>query len=92
MSRKKINISSSSTQNSNQRDLSAQQQTLAVAVISGVMQTSTSVTYDDTLFCRNSASARAHMPQIGTHETRNTSTVSNRSRPTYDHYRHVIRE
>ena len=92
MSRKKIKISSSFTQNSNQKDLSAQQRTLAAEVLNRVMQVSTSVTYDDTLFSRDSASARARMPQIGTHATCNTSAVSTCSRPTYDHHRNVVHE
>ena len=44
MIRKKIKISSASTQNGNKNDLSAQQQTLAVAVINRVMQASKSTT------------------------------------------------
>ena len=92
MSRKKSKISSASTQNSNQKDLSAQQQTLSEELINGVMQASTSVTYYDTLFSKDSASACARMPQIGTHETRNTSAVSTPSRPIYDHHRNVVHE
>ena len=61
-----------------------------MAVINRVMQASTSVTDDDTLFRRDSSSARERIPQIGTHETRNTSAVSTRSRPTYDHHVNVI--
>ena len=92
MSLKKINISSASTQNSNQKDLSAQNQTLAAEVINGVMQSGTSVTDDDTLFSRDSASARARIPQIGTHATCNTSVVSTCSCPTYDHHINVVHE
>ena len=76
MSRKKIKISSASIRNGNQNDLSAQQRTIAAAVIKGVTQDDTSVTDDGTLFSRDSASTRAHMLQIGTHATRNTSAVS----------------
>ena len=90
MSRNKSKISTASTQNSNQKDLSAQQQTLATEVMNGVMQTSTSVTDDDTLLSRYSASACSCMPQIGTHATCNTSAVSTRSRPTYDHQINVV--
>ena len=92
MNRKKNKITSAYTQNSNQKDLSAQQQTLAAAVINRVMQARTSVTDYDTLFSRDSASACARMPQIGTHATHNTSAVSTRSRPTYDHHRNVVHE
>ena len=92
MSRKKIKISSASTKNSNHNDLSAQQQTLVVAVINVVTQASTSVVKDDTLFRRDSASDRARMPQIGTHATRNTSVVSTRSRLTYDHHGNFFNE
>ena len=70
------NIFSASTQNGNQNDLLAQQRTISPGVINGVMQSSTSVTDDNTLFRRDSASAHAHMPQIGTHTTCNTSAVS----------------
>ena len=56
------------------------------------MQASTSVTDDDTLFRRDSASDRSRMPQIGTRATRNTSTVSTRSRPTYDRHRNIVHE
>ena len=56
------------------------------------MQAGTSVTDDDTLFRRDSASARARMSQIGTHATCNTSVVINISLPTYDHHGHVIHE
>ena len=90
MSRKKIKVSSASTQNGNQNDLLAQQQTLAAAVIIGFMQASKSVADDDTLFNRDSASARARMPHIGTHATRNTSAVSTCSLPTYDHNGNVV--
>ena len=82
----------SNPQNSNQKDLSAQQRTIVAAVINRVMQASTSVMDDATLFIRDSASDRAHMPQIGTHETRNTSAVSTPSRPIYDHHRNVVHE
>ena len=67
MSQKKIKVSSESTQNINQNDLSAQQRTLAAEVINEVMQSSISVTDDDTLFSRNSDSARACMTHIGTY-------------------------
>ena len=70
----------------------AQQQTLSAAVINEVMQASTSVTDDNTLFSRDSAYAHARMPQIGTHETPNTSMVSTRSRHTYDHHGNVVHE
>ena len=92
MSRKKSKASSSSTQNSNHNDLSAQQRTLAASVINIVMQASTSVADDDTLFSRDSSSARALMPQIGTHTTCNTSTVNNRSLPTYEHHGNFVHE
>ena len=92
MSRKKSKVSSASTQNGNQHGLSEQQQTLAAAVINLVMQASTSVTDDDTLFSRDSASACARMPQIDTHANSNTSAVINRSRPTYDHHGNFIHE
>ena len=92
MSRKKSKVSSASTQNGYQNVLSAQQRTLAAEVLNEVMQVSTSVTYDDTLFSRDSASARARMPQIGTHPTCNTSVVSTLSCPTYDHHRNVVHE
>ena len=92
MGRKKSNISSASAQNSNQKDLSEKQRTLAAAVINGVMQVSNSVIDDDILFIRESASASERMPQIGTHATRNTSAVSTRSRPTYDHHGNVVHE
>ena len=92
MSRKKRKISCASTKNSNQKDLSAQQKTLAAALINRVIQASTSVMDDATLFIRDSASDRAHMPQIGTHATRNNSAVSTRSLPTYDHHGNVIHE
>ena len=88
----KIKVSSASTQNGNQNDLLAQQQTISAALINGVMQSSTSVTDDDTLFSRYNTSARAHMPQIGTCATRNTSSVSTCSLPTYDHHGNVFRE
>ena len=73
MSRNKIKVSSASTQNGNQNELSAQQQNPAVEVINGVIQASTSVTDDDTLFIRDSTSVCARMPQIGTHETCNNA-------------------
>ena len=92
MSRKKRKISSVSIQNSNQKDLLAQQRTLAEAVINGVMQASIPVTDDDTLLSRYSASARARMPQIGTHATRNTSAVSTCYHPTYDHHVKIVNE
>ena len=92
MSLNKSKISSASAQNSNQKDLTAQQQTLYAAVTNGVMQSSTSVTDDDTLLSIYSASDRARMPQIGTHATRNTSAVSTCSRPTYDHHGNVVHE
>ena len=92
MSLKKINISSESTQKSNHNEFSAQQGTLAAVVINRVMQASTSVTDDDTLFSRYSASDRERMPQIGTHATRNTSVVSTRSCPNYDHHDNVVNE
>ena len=92
MSRKKIKVSSASTQNGNQNDLLEQQQTLAAEVINGVMKSSTSVTDDDTLFSRDSASARVCMPHIGTHATCNTSAVSTLSCPTYDHHGNVVHE
>ena len=90
--RNKSKISSASKQKSNQNDLSVQQRILSAAVINGVMQASTSLTDDGTLFSRDSASDRASMTQIGTHATRNTSTVSTRSRPTYYHHRNVVNE
>ena len=92
MSRNKIKISSASTQNSNQKDLSAQQRTIAAAVIKEVMQASTYVTDDDTLFSRDSASALSRMYQIGTHATRNTSAVSTCYHPTYDHHVKIVNE
>ena len=92
MSRNKNKIYSASTQNGNQNDLSAQQQTIAAAVTNGVMQASTSVTDDDTLLSRYSASACACMPQIGTHANRNTSSVSTPSHPTYDHHVNIVDE
>ena len=92
MSRNKCKVSFASTQNGNQNDLSAQQQTLVAAIINGVMQSSTSVAYYDTLFSRDSASDRARMPHIGTPETRNTSAVITRSLPTYDHHGNVVHE
>ena len=67
-----------------------QQQTRAAEVINGVMQASTPVTDNETLFRRDSASACARMPQIGTHETCNTSAVSTRSCPTYEHPINVV--
>ena len=72
--------------------MSAQHRTLDAALINGIMQASTSITDDDTLLRIDSASARAHMNQIGTHATRNTSAVSTRSCPTYDHYGNVVHE
>ena len=60
--------------------------------MNGVMQASTSVADDDTLFSRDSASTCARMPQIGTHATRNTSAVITCSRPTYDHHGNVANE
>ena len=90
MIHKEIKISSASTQNSNQKDLSAQQQTLAASVINGVIQSSTPVTDNDTLFSRESASARARIPQIGTHATHNTSAVSTRYHPSYYHHVNVV--
>ena len=92
MSRKKSKVSSASTQNGNQHGLSEQQQTLAAAVINLVMQASTSVTDDDTLFSRDSASACARMNHTVTHTIRNTSAVSTRSLPTYDHHGNVVHE
>ena len=92
MSRKKSKISSASIQNSNQNELSAQQKTIAASAIVGVTQASTSVTDDDTLFSRDSASTCARMPQIGTHAACNNSAVSSRSRPTYDHHINVVHE
>ena len=92
MSLKKIKISSAYTQNINQNDLSAQQQTLAAAVINRVMQACTSVTDDDTLFSIYSASACACMHQIGTHATRNISAVITRSCLNYDHNGNVVNE
>ena len=92
MSRKKIKISSASKQKSNQNDLSVQQRILSAAVINGVMQASTSVTDDVTLFRKDRNSAREHMPQIGTHATCNTSAVITYSRPTYDHHGNVVHE
>ena len=88
----KSKISYASTQNNNQKDLSAQQQNIDAAVINGFMQSSTSVTDDDTLFSRYSASDRASMPQIGTHATHNTSAVSTRSCPTYYCHRNIAYE
>ena len=92
MSRNKRKISSVSTQNGKQNDLSEQQQTIAAAVINRVMQASTSVTDNDTLFSRDSASSFSRMPQIGTHATRNTSVVSARYCPTYDHNGNIVHE
>ena len=92
MSRKKSKVSSASTQNGNHNDLSAQQRTLAAVVINGVMQASTSVTDDDTLFSRDITSDRARMLQIGTHATLNTSTVSTFSLPNYDHHGNFVYE
>ena len=92
MSCNKRNISSESTQNGNQNDLLAQQQTLSAEVINGVMQASTSVMDDDALFSRYSASDCARMPHIGTRATRNTSAVSTFSSPTYEHHRNVVHE
>ena len=60
--RKKIKVSSASTQNGNYNDFLAQQQTLAAAIINRVMQTSTYVADDDILFRRDSASACAYIP------------------------------
>ena len=92
MSRKKIKVSSASTQNGNQNDLSAQQRTISATVINRDMQVSTYVTDDDTLFSRDSASTRARMPQNGTHATLNTSAVITHSHPTYGHNGNVIHE
>ena len=92
MSRNKSKVSSSSTQNGNQNDLSAQQRTFSAAIINGVMQSSTYITDDDTLFSRYSASSIAHMPRVCTHATFNTSLVSTRSRPTYDLHGNVVHE
>ena len=92
MRHKKSKVSSSSTKNGNQNDLLSQQQNLAAAVIKRVIQASISVADDDTLFSRDSASARVCMPQIGTHTTHNTSAVSTHSRPTYDHHKNVVHE
>ena len=92
MSRKKIKVSSASTQNGNQNDLSAQQRTISATVINRDMQVSTYVTDDDTLFSRDSASARERMPHIGTHATRNTSAVRTCTCPTYDHHINVVHE
>ena len=39
-----------------------------------------------------SASARARMPQIDTHATRNTYAVRIRSLPSYDHHGNVVNE
>ena len=47
---------------------------------------------DDNLFSRDNASARARMPQIGTHATRNTSMVSTCYCPKYEHHGNVINE
>ena len=90
MSRKKSKVSSASTQNGNYNDLSAQQQTLSATVINGVMQASTSVTDNDTLFSIYSASTRARMPQIGTHATRTSSAVKNLASPNYYHHRNFF--
>ena len=90
--RKKSKVSSTSTQNGNHNDLSSQQQNVSVAAINGVMQASTPVTDDDTLFSRYSVFAWARIPQIGTYATCNTSAVSTRSRPTYDHHGNVVHE
>ena len=92
MSHKKSKVSSASTQNGYQNVLSAQQRTLAAAVINGVMQASAPVTDDDTLLSRDSDSDCAHMPQIGTHATRNTFVVIICSCPTYDHHGNVVYE
>ena len=92
MSINKSKVSYASTQNVNQNDLSAQQRTLAAAVINGVMQASTSVTENGTSFSIDSASYCARMPQIGTHATHNTSAVSTRSRPTYNHHGNIVHE
>ena len=92
MSRNKSNVSSASTQNGKHNDLSAQQRTIPAAVIDGVMEASTSVAGDDTLFSRYSASTCARMPQIGTHATRNTSAFNTISRPTYYHHGNIVNE
>ena len=92
MIRNKSKISSAYTQNSNQNYLSAQQRTLAAAVINGIMLANTSVTDDDTLFSRDSASVRARMPETGTHATCNSSSVSTRYRPTCDCHGNVVHE
>ena len=92
MRHNKSKVSSTSTQNGNQNELLAQHQTLAAVVINGVMQVSTYVMDDEILFRRDNASDRTRMPHIGTHETRNTSAVSTRSRPTYDHHVNVFHE
>ena len=92
MSRNKSKVSSASTQNGKQNDLLAQQQTLAVAEINGVMQASTSVADDDALCNRDSASTRARMPQIGTHATRTSSAVKNLASPNYYHHRNFYHE
>ena len=92
MNRNKSKVYSVSTQNSNQNDLSAQQQTLAAAVINGGMQASTPVTDYDTLFIRDSTSACSRMPRIGTHENCNNSAISTYSRLTYDHHGNVVHE
>ena len=52
MGHKKKKVSSASTKNCNQNDLSVQQLTLDAVVINGVMQDSTSVADDNTLFSR----------------------------------------
>ena len=92
MSRKKGKVSSASTQNSNQNELSAQQKNIAAAAINGVMHASTSVADDDTLFSRDSASACANMPHIGTNANCNNSAVIIQSCPTNNHHRNVVNE
>ena len=92
MSRKKSTVPSASTQNGNQNDLPEQQRTLSAALINKVIQASTSITDDDTLFRRDSASACARMSHIVTHATYNTSTVSTRYCPNYDHHGNVVHE
>ena len=69
-----------------------QQQTIDAVVINRIMQVGTSVTDDDTLFSRDSASTCAPIPQIVTRATHNNSAVRTRSHPTYDHHRNVVHE
>ena len=92
MMQNKSKACSASTQNSKHNVLSSQQKNLTRAVINGVMQSSTSVTDDDTLISRYIASACAHMPQIDTHATCNTSAVSTRYFPTYNHHGNAVQE